>query len=102
MFSEDEYRLDFFTDQGFGRKKCTSCGKFFWTRDPGRKTCGDPPCDPYTFIGAPIFSREHGLDDVKQMKLATLEPDGSISIVATDAAGLSGARRRRSRTRRPI
>jgi uncharacterized membrane protein YcaP (DUF421 family) len=46
--------------------------------------------------------REHGLDAVKQMKLATLEADGSISIVATDTAQPAGARRRRSRFRRPI
>jgi len=46
--------------------------------------------------------REHGLDTVEQMKLATLEADGSISIVATDAAESAGARRRRRRYRRPI
>jgi uncharacterized membrane protein YcaP (DUF421 family) len=46
--------------------------------------------------------REHGLDDVAQMKLATLEADGSISIVATDAADASEARRRRRRYRRPL
>jgi alanyl-tRNA synthetase len=45
MFSEDEYRLDFFVDEGFQRKKCDKCGKFFWTRNGERKTCGDPPCD---------------------------------------------------------
>ena len=49
--------------------------------------------------------REHGLDAVAQMKLATLEADGSISIVATDAPGSpssAGTRRRRTRSRRPI
>jgi Predicted membrane protein len=46
--------------------------------------------------------REHGLDAVEQMKLATLEADGSISIVATDTADTTGARRRRRRYRRPI
>jgi uncharacterized membrane protein YcaP (DUF421 family) len=46
--------------------------------------------------------REHGLDDVGQMKLATLEADGSISIVGMDTAAPAGARRRRSRSRRPI
>ena len=46
--------------------------------------------------------REHGLDDVKELKLATLEADGSISIVAIDSAGSTGSRRRRSRSRRPI
>ena len=49
--------------------------------------------------------REHGLDEVKEMKLATLEADGSISIVATDAAGSAGSAktaRRRTRSRKPI
>lgn len=45
--------------------------------------------------------REHGLDDVGQMKLATLESDGSISIVATDKADTSDGSRRRRRYRRP-
>jgi uncharacterized membrane protein YcaP (DUF421 family) len=46
--------------------------------------------------------REHGLDAVEQMKLATLEADGSISIVATDTADTGGAGRRRRHYRRPV
>ena len=46
--------------------------------------------------------REHGLDAVKQMKLATLEADGSISIVSTDTPAPAAARRRRTRSRRPL
>ena len=46
--------------------------------------------------------REHGLDAVKEMKLATLEADGSISIVAIDSVGAAGSRRRRTRSRKPI
>lgn len=80
MFSEDEYRLDFFADEGFSRKKCVSCGKFFWTRDESRKTCGDPPCDPYTFIGAPIFSREHGLDEMREHYLSYFESRGHTRV----------------------
>jgi len=46
--------------------------------------------------------REHGLDSVDQLKLATLEADGSISVVATDAADAGQPRRRRRRYRRPV
>src|SRR5260221_1794834 len=46
--------------------------------------------------------REHGLDTVAQMKVATLEADGSISIGATDAVDTAVAKRRRRRYRRPI
>ncbi len=45
--------------------------------------------------------REHGLDDVSQVKLAILESDGSISIVGNDE-GSTRATRRRRRYRRPV
>jgi len=80
MFPEEEYKLDFFADQGFQRRKCQSCNKFFWTRDPARKTCGDPPCDPYTFIGAPVFRREHGLDEMREHYLNFFQARGHTRI----------------------
>ena len=40
--------------------------------------------------------REHGLDDVAELKEATLEEDGSISIVAKDSAANRTRRRRRT------
>lgn len=46
--------------------------------------------------------REHGIEDVSEMKLATLESDGSISIVATDDGGSRAATHRRRRYRRPL
>ncbi|HIH44145.1 MAG TPA: alanine--tRNA ligase, partial [Candidatus Methanoperedenaceae archaeon] len=70
---DDEYQLDYFSDNGFTRKKCTRCGKNFWTRDAGRNTCGDPPCDPYTFIGAPVFSRPYELADMREAYLSFFE-----------------------------
>ena len=44
--------------------------------------------------------REHGLEDVRQIRLATLEEDGSISIVAIDGVDVDTTRRRRRRFRR--
>jgi uncharacterized membrane protein YcaP (DUF421 family) len=46
--------------------------------------------------------REHGIDDVNELRLATLEEDGSISIVAVDDTAGPAARRRRRRYRRPL
>ena len=47
--------------------------------------------------------REHGLTDVAEMRLAVLEEDGSISIVAADdGAGPTSKRRRRSRGRQSL
>jgi uncharacterized membrane protein YcaP (DUF421 family) len=44
-------------------------------------------------LGAAL--REHGLEAVRQVKLATLEEDGSVSIVAYDSTGVPAAKRRR-------
>ncbi|NHW44955.1 MAG: alanine--tRNA ligase [Candidatus Verstraetearchaeota archaeon] len=49
--SEEEYRLKFFLDNGFVRRKCKVCGSAYWTLDRDRETCGDAPCQDYTFIG---------------------------------------------------
>ena len=46
-------------DDGWARKKCPQCGKYFWTLDPERKLCGDPPCEDYSFIGRPPTKRKY-------------------------------------------
>jgi len=56
IVSEEEYKLKFFTDEGFVRKKCKICGSAFWTLDRDRNTCGDAPCQDYTFIGRELKS----------------------------------------------
>jgi len=80
MFPEDAYHLEFFKDEGFTRKTCERCGGSFWTRDPSRTTCGDPPCDPYTFIGSPVFRREIGLDEMREHYLSFFEGKGHTRI----------------------
>ncbi len=62
MLSKDKLRVDFskepnryystklFEREGFERKQCTKCGKYFWTTDKERETCGDPSHEPYSFI----------------------------------------------------
>jgi len=80
MFPEDAYNLDFFKEEGFIRKSCDKCGGRFWTRDPSRTTCGDPPCDPYTFIGSPVFRREIGLDEMREHYLSFFEERGHTRI----------------------
>lgn len=52
------YFVDLFRREGFVRRKCESCGKFFWTLNPERKRCDDQPCSPYTFIGDPPTSKK--------------------------------------------
>jgi alanyl-tRNA synthetase len=77
---EDEYQLDFFKNNGFIRKQCHTCGKFFWTRDLDRDTCGDSPCDPYSFIGSPIFSREFDISQMREYYLSFFQARGHKRI----------------------
>ncbi len=47
--SEKEYRLKFFEEEGFVRKRCPRCGEFFWTRNRDQVYCNDAPCVEYFF-----------------------------------------------------
>jgi alanyl-tRNA synthetase len=76
---EEEYLLDYFKDQGLVRKICKKCNAAYWTRDPDRETCGDAPCEPYTFIGNPVF-REHTLDEMREAFLSFFERNGHTRI----------------------
>lgn len=47
------YKVKLFEEQGFIRKACTKCGRFFWTLDANRTLCPDDGADTYSFIGDP-------------------------------------------------
>ena len=76
---EEEYQLDYFKTQGMTRKICKACGSAFWTRDSSREVCGDAPCEPYNFIGDPIF-RPHTLDSMREAYLSFFEKQGHTRI----------------------
>ena len=63
--SNGPFQLEFFKENGFQRKQCISCKNFFWTQNPGRMTCGDPPCDSYGFIGNPAGKGPLSPDQVR-------------------------------------
>lgn len=47
------YEVELFRREGFERKSCISCRKYFWTMDDARKNCPEQPCQQYEFIGNP-------------------------------------------------
>ncbi|MBA5942262.1 MAG: alanine--tRNA ligase [Methanophagales archaeon] len=71
---EREYELEYFKENEFRRKKCKKCSSYFWTRqnDKDRNTCGDAPCETYSFIGSPIF-KEQSLDEMRELFLSFFE-----------------------------
>ncbi|WP_423750971.1 alanine--tRNA ligase [Salinirarus marinus] len=70
---EAEYRLDYFEAEDFTRKQCPGCGVYFWTRDEARETCGEPPCDDYTFIDNPGFDDAYSLEEMREQFLSFFE-----------------------------
>jgi alanyl-tRNA synthetase len=73
---ESEYRLDYFEEEGFDRTECVECGAHFWTRDPDRTTCGEPPCEDYQFIDDPGFDQEYSLEEMREQFLSYFEEHG--------------------------
>lgn len=65
-----------FKEEGWIRKRCPKCGKYFWTLDPDRETCGDPPCDEYGFIGKPGIPKKYTLDEMREKFLSFFEKHG--------------------------
>ena len=60
---ETEYGI--FLELGFSRRKCVICGKYFWSAKE-RTTCGEPPCDRYTFIGNKIVPRSYTVAEMRR------------------------------------
>jgi len=77
---DEEYELEYFEDNGFHRRECDSCGATFWTRDDARTTCGEPPCETYSFIDAPGFAEEYTLEEMREAFLSFFEEHGHERI----------------------
>lgn len=60
------FELQFFKSNSLTRKQCVSCSSFFWSSDTERKTCGDPPCDKYGFIGNPPTRKKYSVDEMRK------------------------------------
>lgn len=72
-FLQKECDLKFFHDKGFYRKKCSSCGAYFWTLDKDSKLCGDQPCVKFSFIGKPLGEKPFTIAEVRESFLSFFE-----------------------------
>jgi len=75
-----EYELRVLKERGFVRKKCKVCGTYFWTKDPNRETCGEAPCDPYTFTDSKKFKSSYTLSSMRQYFLGFFAKRGHTVI----------------------
>ena len=77
---ESEYELEYFEREGFYRKECVESGVQFWTRDPERETCGEPPYGTYEFIDDPGFEEAFTLAEMRERFLSFFEAHGHERI----------------------
>ncbi|RLF37438.1 MAG: alanine--tRNA ligase [Thermoplasmata archaeon] len=79
-FLQKECDLKFFHDNGFTRKKCPSCGSYYWTLNKDSKFCGDQPCVEFSFIGKPLGKKKFSLDEVRESFLSFFEKNGHSKL----------------------
>ena len=70
-----DYELEFFKNNGFARRQCSACGKYFWTLGENDK-CGEAPCVEYSFIGRPLFKDRQSIHEMRESFLSFLERQG--------------------------
>lgn len=69
----DIYNVELFEERDFYKKECVECGRTFWTLDPNRKTCGDTPCDEYTFLEDPPIPKDYTHSEMEEEFLSFFE-----------------------------
>src|SRR5437867_7850556 len=72
--------MPFFKEEGFTRRQCPSCGSNFWASKPDQQTCGEVPCQPYSFIGNPPTKRSYTLREMRAQFLDYFTERGHTRI----------------------
>jgi alanyl-tRNA synthetase len=80
VYMSSIYEVEIFKSEGFKRKRCPSCGRFFWSLDEDQIYCGDQPCVEYSFIGNPFTGARYGLEDMREAFLSFFERNGHRRI----------------------
>jgi alanyl-tRNA synthetase len=70
---------DGLTKLGYKKYKCKTCGKEFWSK-VDRDTCGDAPCDEYSFIGNPATENSYNLYEIQEIFLEFFKSRGHERI----------------------
>jgi len=74
------YAVDYFKEEAFQRKKCSVGGEYFWTLDDSRTTCGDSPCEEYSFFEKRYTSKAFSVADVRTEFIKYFEENGHTPI----------------------
>lgn len=82
-FPKEEYSLPFFKEEGYVRKRCPRCGKYFWTQNSDQENCGEATseeCAFYTFINNPPTKKSYSLREMREAFLSFFEKNGHTRI----------------------
>jgi alanyl-tRNA synthetase len=82
-FTEADYSLPFFKQEGFIRKLCPKCGEHYWTQNAKQETCGESgsdECGCYTFLGNPATTKKFTLSEMREAFLSFFEENGHTRI----------------------
>lgn len=71
--------VEIFEKLGYKLQKCKTCGQEFYSQID-RETCGDAPCDEYSFIGNPATDKPYTLYEIQQVFREFLEKEGHTPI----------------------
>lgn len=74
------YEVELFRQKGFIRKQCVKCGRYFWTLDPDRVVCPEPPCQHYEFLGDPPTNRRFDYIDAWRQVESFFVKNGHTSV----------------------
>ncbi len=77
---EKYYNVDLFKREGFLRKKCDSCGRYFWTLLPERNHCPEYPCSQYEFLGDPPTNQRVSYSEAWKLIETFFKNQGHSSI----------------------
>ena len=83
QFTEADYALPFFKQEGFVRKHCPKCGEYYWTQNSKQETCGESgsdECGCYTFLGNPATTKKFSLSEMREAFLSFFEKNGHTRI----------------------
>ncbi len=71
-----EFDIPFFRENGFIRKRCRFCNSYFWTQVEDIQSCGESPCEEYSFIGNPPTNKKYSLSELRRTFLHFFEENG--------------------------
>ena len=83
QFPPEEYELPFFREQGFVRKRCPTCGEYFWTQNSRQENCGESTsdgCACYTFLKDSPTRNRYSLPEMREAFLSFFEKNNHTRV----------------------